>query len=171
MQSSLSFKSIEPVFDLGREQKTLLKWVIIVSFWTFFGLLNATQLYLGLWMEGMTLPLWRVIALDLFGWWPWIPATAIVLWLGRRFPIVRGTWWRVLPVHLLACVFICAAHFAVFTYAGIVFSPFGPERTPRSFFEMFLGRAMSQFHLDLLIYAATLGVSYAVSYYFQYRER
>jgi LytS/YehU family sensor histidine kinase len=36
---------------------------------------------------------------------------------------------------------------------------------------MFLGRAMSQFHLDLLIYAATLGVSYAVSYYFRYRER
>ena len=171
MQSSLSFKSIEPVFDLGREQKTLVKWLIIVSFWTFFGLLNATQLYLGLRMEGLILPLWRVIALDLFVWWPWIPATPIVLWMGRRFPIVRGTWWRALPVHLLACVLICAAHFAFSTYAGILVSPFGPERTPRSFFEMFLGRAMSQFHLDLLIYAATLGVSYAVSYYSRYRER
>lgn len=171
MQPSLSFKSIEPVFDLGSEQKTLLKWLIIVSFWTFFGLLNATQLYLGLWMEGMSLPLWRVFAVDLFGWWPWIPATPLVLWMGRRFPIEHGRWWRVLPIHLLVCVLICAAHFAVFTYAGIVFSPFGPPRTPRSFWENFLGRAMSQFHLDLLIYAATLGVSYAVSYYFRYRER
>jgi two-component system, LytTR family, sensor kinase len=171
MQSPLSIKSIEPVLDLGREQRTLLKWLVIISFWTFFGLLNATQLYLGLRMEGLSLPLWRVIAFDLFAWWPWIPATPIVLWMGRRFPIVRGTWWRVLPVHLLACVLICVVHFAFSTYAGTLVSPFAPEGTPRSFFERFLGRAMNQFHLDLLIYAATLGVSYAVSYYFQYRER
>jgi LytS/YehU family sensor histidine kinase len=36
---------------------------------------------------------------------------------------------------------------------------------------MFIGRAISQFHLDLLIYGAIIGVSYAVSYYFRYRER
>jgi two-component system, LytTR family, sensor kinase len=172
MKSSLTFKTTEPVFDFDRKQNTrLLIWIIIVGFWTFFGLLNAIQLYLGLRMEGMSLPLWRVIVLDLLSWWPWIPATPIVLWMGHRFPIERGTWWRALPLHFLACVLICVAHFAVFTYASILFSPFGPPRTPRSFVEMFLGRAMSQFHLDLLIYAAILGVGYAVSYYFRYRER
>jgi two-component system LytT family sensor kinase len=173
MQSSLSVKTHDPVSDpVFHERKARsLKWIVIVGFWTFFGLLNATQLYLGLRMEGMRLPLWRVFATDLLGWWPWIPATPIVLWMGRRFPIERRTWWRVLPVHLLVCVLICAAHFAVFTYVGILFSPFGEPRTPRPFVEMFLGRAMSQFHLDLLIYAATLGVSYAVSYYLRYRER
>jgi two-component system LytT family sensor kinase len=36
---------------------------------------------------------------------------------------------------------------------------------------MFSGRAISQFHQDLLIYGAIIGVSYAVSYYFRFRER
>jgi len=171
MQSSLSLQSDQQGPEVEETTKSFAKWAIIVIFWTFFGLLNASQLYLGLRMEGLHLALWRVFATNLFGWWPWILATPIVLWMGRRFPLERGSWWRVLPIHLLACVFICAAHFAVFTYAGILFSPFGPAENPRPFWEMFLGRAMSQFHLDLMIYAATLGVSYAVSYYFRYRER
>jgi two-component system, LytTR family, sensor kinase len=161
----------KPSSEDGWRRNRLLKWAIIVGFWTFFGLLNASQLYLGVLMEGIKLPFWRVVATNLLGWWPWIPATPIVLWLGRRFPVERGTWWRVLPIHLLACLLITSVHFGVFTYAGIVFSPFGPPRTPQPFWETFLGRAMSQVHLDLLIYAATLGVSYAVSYYFRFRER
>jgi signal transduction histidine kinase len=122
-------------------------------------------------MEGMQISFWRPFGTDFLGWLVWIPATPIVLALGRRFPIERGTWWRVLPVHLVACLLISLAHFAFATYVYQVLLPFGPPRTPRSFFEMFSGRAMSQFHLDLLIYGATLGVGYAVSYYFRYRER
>lgn len=172
MKSSLSAKSDEPLSDLSTGQKPgLLKWIVIVGFWTFFGLLNASQLYLGLWMEGVHIPLWRIFAVNLFGWWAWIPATPLVLWMGRRFPLARGRWSRVLPIHIVACLVISVGHFAFSTYAYLLFSPYGPERNPRPFWEMFLGRAMSQFHLDLLIYAATLGVSYAVSYYFRYRER
>lgn len=175
MQPSLSFNSLNSKAHHtqvgGKPKSVRLKWLIIVGFWTFFGLLNATQLYLGLRMEGLNLPLWRVFATDLFGWWPWILATPIVLALGRRFPLERGTWWRVVPVHLVACLLIASAHFALFTYISDLINPFGSQTTPRSFLESFLGRATSQFHLDLLIYAATLGVSYAVSYYFRYRER
>ncbi len=170
MQSSLTLKL--PASDFGgRPNRRRLRWAIIVGFWTFFGLLNGTQLYLGLRMEGLHLSLWRVFATDVLGWWPWIAATPIVLALGRRFPFERGTWWRVVPVHLVACLLISIAHFALFTYVSDLFSPFGPPRQPRSFWESFLGRATSQFHIDLLIYAATLGVSYAVSYYFRFRER
>ena len=169
MQSSPSF-SPEIESKVGAPSRTHLKWAIIVGFWTFFGLLAGSQLYFGVRMEGIHLPFWRVFGVNLFGWWPWILATPIVLTLARRFPIERGTWWRVLPIHLVACLVIWAAHFAFFTYVGILWSPFGAPRTPRSFWDMFLGRAMSEFHLDLLIYAATLGVSYAVSYYLRFRE-
>lgn len=155
----------------GGKSRSRLKWGIIVGFWTFFGLLNASQLYFGVRMEGIHLPFWRVIGVNLLGWWPWILFTPIVLSLARRFPVERGTWWRVLPVHLFACLISWVLHFAFFTYIGIVWSPWGPPRTPRSFWDMFVGRAMSEFHLDLTIYAATLGVSYAVSYYSRFRER
>lgn len=171
MQSSLSVNSVLPESHRGNANRRWVKWAIIVGFWTFFGLLNGTQLYLGLRMEGLRLSLWRVFATDVFGWWPWIAATPIVLALGRKFPFERGRWWRVVPVHLVACLLIAGAHFAIFTYVNNLFSPFGPPRVPRSFWDSFLGRATSQFHIDLLIYAATLGVSYAVSYYLRFRER
>ena len=170
MQSSLTLNSPDSDFR-GRPDSRRHKWAIIVGFWIFFGVLNGTQVVVSVWMEGMHLPFWRLFGTDFLGWLIWIPATPIVLALGRRFPVERGTWWRVLPIHLAACVVISLAHaaFATFVYQGLL--PFGPPRQPRSFFEMLSGRAMSQFHLDLLIYGATLGVSYAVSYYFRYRER
>lgn len=175
MQSSLSFNSSnseeQTAYSGGIPKRRGLKWAIIVGFWVCFGVINGTQLFLGVRMEGMQISFWRPFGTDFLGWLVWIPATPIVLALGRRFPIERGTWWRVLPVHLVACLLISLAHFAFATYVYQVLLPFGPPRTPRSFFEMFSGRAMSQFHLDLLIYGATLGVSYAVSYYFRYRER
>jgi len=122
-------------------------------------------------MENFPVSAWRVFAMDLFGWWPWILATPIVLALGRRFPLERGSWWRVAPVHLAACVAISSAHLALFTYANMIIQPFGPPRNPENFVQSFLGRATSQFHIDLLIYAATLGVGYAVSYCLRFRER
>ena len=160
VESKLSFRA-----------QSRVRWAIIVGFWTFFGILNGSQLYFGVRMEGMHLPFARVFAVNLLGWWPWIVFTPIVLALARRFPIERKRWWRVLPVHLVACLLIWATHFAFYTYVNKVWPPFGPPRTPRSFWDMFLGRALSEFHLDLLIYAATIGISYAVSYYFRYRER
>jgi signal transduction histidine kinase len=175
MQSPLSFEPISPdrpPAPVGGTPRTRrLKWAIIIGFWTFFGLLNGTQLYLGVWLENFPVSFWRVFATDVLGWWIWIPATPIVLALSRRFPVERGTWWRVLPIHLASCLVISAAHSAFVAYLNLVLIPFGAPREPRPFFEMFSGRAISQFHLDLLIYGATIGVSYAVNYYFRFRER
>ncbi|MDQ2856774.1 MAG: hypothetical protein M3R68_10630, partial [Acidobacteriota bacterium] len=105
MKSSLTF-SPEIQTSLGSPSRNRLKWAVIIGFWTFFGLLNGSQLYFGVRMEGMHLSLWRVFGLDLLGWLPWILFTPLVLALARRFPIERGTWWRVLPLHLLACLTI-----------------------------------------------------------------
>jgi signal transduction histidine kinase len=175
MQSSRSFDSVNSDTQVsnesGQQKRRWLRWAIIVGFWTFFGVLNGTQIVVSVWMEGMHIPFWRLFITDFLGWLIWIPATPIVLALGRRFPVERGTWWRVLPIHLGACVVISLGHAAFASYVNQSLSPFGPPRQPRSFLEMLSGRAMSQFHLDLLIYGATLGVSYAVSYYFRYRER
>ncbi|HSS21430.1 MAG TPA: histidine kinase [Pyrinomonadaceae bacterium] len=170
MQSSLSVNSTSQAPDTTLK-KSWAAWFIIVGFWIFFGLLNGTQLYLGVWMEGFPISFWRVFANDLIGWSFWIAATPGVLWLGRRLPIERGRLARVLPVHVIACVVISVCHSAFADVVNRSIQPFGPPRVPRSFWESFSGRAVSQFHLDLLIYATTLGLSYAVSYYVRYRER
>jgi LytS/YehU family sensor histidine kinase len=74
-------------------------------------------------------------------------------------------------VHIPACLLIAAAHLAFFEYVLVTLKPFGPQRDSRTFLEQFLGRATSQLHIELLIYAATLGLGYAVSYYARFRER
>ena len=171
MQSSLSFSpQIQSTF--GSPSRNRLKWAIIIGFWTFFGLLNGSQLYLGLKMEAevMNVSFLKIFGTQLLGWWSWIPLTPIILLLARRFPLERGTWLRILPIHLVGCVLVSAAQLAFFTYISLLIAPFG-RQYQRSFWEMFLGRATNQFHINLLIYAATLGVSYAVSYYFRFRER
>lgn len=173
MNSSLS---ITPpggatVAALAAPRRRLLKWSAIFGFWIFFGVLNASTTYVGLLAENFPVPFWPMFFWQLLGWGCWALFTPLVLWLGRRFPIERATLARALPVHLVACVLIFAAHMAFFSYLTMRFTPFGPPREPRSFWEMFVGRATSQFHIDLLIYGATLGTSYAVSYYARYRER
>jgi two-component system LytT family sensor kinase len=155
----------------GARRRRGLKWGIIVGFWLFFGLLNASQLYVGLRIENFPVPLWGMFAWELTGWGSWALLTPIVLRLGRRFPLERSAWARGLLVHLPACLAIAVAHIAFLIYLTLIFRPFGPESRPRPFWEMFVGRASSQFHIELLIYAATLGLGYAVSYYARFRER
>jgi signal transduction histidine kinase len=148
-----------------------LRWGIIAGFWLFFGLLNASQLFFGLRMENFPVPVGRMFAAEVLAWGAWALLTPLVLWLGRRFPVERGALARGLAVHVPACLLVAAAHLAFFEYVVLVFEPFGPERRPRAFGERFRGRATSQLHIELLVYAATLGLGYAVSYYARFRER
>lgn len=174
MKSSLSFTTQADGSADSKavaSRRRLLKWSLIVGFWAFFGLLNASQTYLGFRMENFPIPFWPMFCWQMLGWGFWACLTPLVLWLGRRFPLERASWVRGLLVHLPACVLIAAAHIAFFVYLTISLTPFGAEQQPRGFGEMFFGRFTSQFHIDLLIYAATLGTSYAVSYYERYRER
>jgi two-component system LytT family sensor kinase len=146
-----------------------LRWLFIVGFWIFFGAINGSQLYIGIRSEGTNAPLGQVFGWQMLGWLPWALLTPIVLWLGRRFPLERPKLALALAVHAVACALIYVVHSAVFTVANILLSPFYSQ--PRPFLEMFYGRLMSQFHIDLLIYGAVLGTSYAVGYYAQFRER
>lgn len=154
----------------GRRRR-LFKWGFIAGLWLFFGLLNASQTYLGFRMENFPLPLGRMFAWQMLGWGSWACLTPLVLWLGRRFPLERATLMRGLLVHVPACVLVAAAHIAFFSFLSMRLSPFGSASRPLPFWERFFGTMTSQFHIDLLIYAATLGTSYAVSYYERYRER
>ncbi|HJQ32373.1 MAG TPA: histidine kinase [Pyrinomonadaceae bacterium] len=152
-------------------RRRLPRWGLFAGFWLCFGLLNASQLYLGLRMENFPVPVGRMFATELIAWGAWAPLTAFVLWLGRRFPLERSALARGLLVHVPACLLVAAAHLAFFEYVVMLLEPFGPDRHPRPFGERFLGRATSQLHIELLIYAATLGLGYAVSYYARFRER
>src|SRR3954465_4374724 len=101
-----------------------LRWLFILGFWTFFGALNGSQLYLGIRAEGMNITFAPVFVWQMLGWMPWALLTPAVLWLGRRFPLERPSLARNLLVHAAACALLSAAHMLVFTVITIYLSPF-----------------------------------------------
>ena len=146
-----------------------LRWLFIIGFWTFFGALNGSQLYIGIRSEGTEAPFGQVFAWQMLGWVPLALLTPAVLWLGRRLPLERPKLARNLSVHVFACAIFYVIHSLIFTASNILFSPF--YKPPYHFLDIFYGRLMSEFPIDLLIYGAILGTSYAVGYYARFRER
>jgi len=146
-------------------------WVAVGGVWAFFGFLYASQLYVGLRAEGMSHSFWRLLVWQLLGWGFWGAATPLVLRLGRRFPFERHAWGRAVAVHLFACVLLAAAHSLSHEFFRHQLNPFDEHDAARGFWEGFFGRLTSQFHLEIITYAAILGVGYAFSYYTRFRER
>src|SRR2546421_6763036 len=95
---SNTLRTDAPVLNAGASRR-LVKWTAIFGFWIFFGLLNASQFYLGMRMEGFPAPVGRMLAAQTLGWGAWAFLTPLVLWLGRRFPLERPTLARGLLVH------------------------------------------------------------------------
>jgi two-component system, LytTR family, sensor kinase len=155
----------------GASRRRWPVWLAVGGVWVFFGFLYASQLYVGLRAEGMDHSFWRLLAWQVLGWGFWGAATPLVLWLGRRFPFERRAWGRALAVHLLACLLLAATHAVYHEFFRQQLEPFGDHEGPRQFWAVFAGRLMSQFHLELITYAAILGVGYAFSYYTRFRER
>ena len=81
----------------------LRQWALLLAVWTAFGLLLAGQQTIASTLRGAPVP-WST---SLFQWMPvaygWALATPAILWLGRRFPLRRGTWRRSALVHAVAC--------------------------------------------------------------------
>src|ERR1044071_5903709 len=112
-----------------------LRMLFIVGFWTFFGALNGSQLYIGIRSEGTEAPLGQVFARQMLGWVPLALLTPVVLWLGRRFPLERPVLARNLSVHAAACAAFYVVHSLIFTFANILFSPF--YKPPYVFLDIF----------------------------------
>jgi two-component system LytT family sensor kinase len=146
-------------------------WGVVFGLWTCFGLLNASQLYLGLRAEGMEHAFWRMAAWQVLNWWVWAAFTPLVLWLGRRSPFARGNFARALAAHAAAFVALVFVHTALTSLLMVALNPWGEASAARPFWSMFWGRLTSQLHFNLLIYGAILGVGYAFDYHRKYRER
>jgi two-component system LytT family sensor kinase len=171
---SLDSKSTEVVVlhDPDSRRAWLLKWGLIWSFWTMLGLLYTSQVYIAMTLEGMHHSFWRMLAWQLLGcWYFWPLMTPLILRLGRRFPLERGTLKRNLPVHLAASTILAAVHSLQVSLSTILFRPFDQMMRPRPFWTGYWGRFFEEYHLELIAYGMIIGVGYAFDYYARYRER
>jgi len=149
-----------------------LKWLAIVGLWAVLGLIYAGPIYLEVQAEGMNHAAWRIVTWGVLTWCIWAPLTPVIIWLGRRFSLVGDMWKHSLRVHVPAFLIISAAHTAAATFITLAVKPFdNMGDSPMAFWPRFLSRMKSAIGPDLLVYAAVIGVCYAIDYYRKYRER
>jgi signal transduction histidine kinase len=137
--------------------------ILYLAGWALLAIFFASQGVIYSAYRGGSVPWGNIVGRALVDWYIWAALAPFVYVLGRRFPLARGHLRRSVAVHVLA-----SAAFAV-TRIGVraaISSVFGwPPAAP---FNLML---MAQFHVSVATYWVILGVSHAVGYYRQYRER
>ena len=104
------------------------------------------------------------LASALADWYVWALLTPLILWLGRRFPLVRaGWWWRSLPVLFVASLVFTVVKIALRAGLGELL-----PGLPTMRLEFVL---LAQFHIQVATFWVILGIGAAFEYYAKFRER
>ncbi|HEY0023354.1 MAG TPA: histidine kinase [Longimicrobium sp.] len=146
-----------------------LLWASVVCAWTLMAVIDTTQLgfyyrdhepHLG-WINAMerAVPSWAV----------WALLTPVVFAVAARVPLERGNLRRVLPLHLVAALALVSVWaLAVSAIAIGLGWPAAGGHTWGTLVERYLPRRL---HVNLLIYAALVGVHHALEYHRRLQER
>jgi hypothetical protein len=139
---------------------------IALGAWTLFGLICACVLYWEVRTHGHS-PL-RIFTFVLLTWNAWAAATPLVAWLGRRAPLIPFAW-RPAAVHLAAALVLGTLHIAWWTGLAVWMRPFD-DMSGREFWSD-LFKDLDRPFLEVVIYFAVLGSTYAADYQRRLRQR
>jgi hypothetical protein len=151
-------------FETGSKRPTV-KWTVILSSWTLFGLCYAVQAYVSNSYFQRYAVWWQTLGVWLIQSYVWALFTPALIWLAQRFPFERRRIWRSLGVHLLAGAFFSVISPAIYVLVYRVIT----ER------EFIYSRALKNLLFDefftcVLIYLSVVGLAHAYGYYARYRR-
>jgi hypothetical protein len=107
----------------------------------------------------------RLVVFEGGDWMIYGLLTPLVFLLGRRYPLVRGTLVRRVPLHLAAAIALCAVWALAgcgLSYALVRAFPYGA-----SYYDWFL----TSLPFGVAVYFAVLGVEHALRFFVEARER
>lgn len=153
---------------MGRQRWA--KWGLILLGWTLIGVFFGSQLYLASALGfGMPTAWYRAFASGLADWYIWGLLAPLVFWSGRRFRLGRGIWPARLVLHLFASVIVSLVQLVLTTWFAQLVESVSGRPFP---FLMGLRFALAvKFHWNVVVYWAILGLSHALAYYRESRER
>lgn len=138
------------------------RWMWIVSIWFAFGLVDALQTVFVMRGEGMHHAWVRLFWTCLAGWIPWVVATPLVLWLGRRFPPVKlrpvTTWLA----HFAACATVGLTFAAWTAWLDIAFNPYARHSWTGTFAGLWIDKFLNGILSFLVLYTVIVTVSYVL---------
>ncbi len=136
----------------GREW--LRWWLWSLAVWLTFGVLDGTQVVVGMRAEGMHHPWLRLFGIFALSWLVWAVASPVVLFLGKRFPLERN--WA---IHIGSYLAIGIAHGAWTVWLELALQPMGAYSHGFTVVNAILSFFYSKFHLDLIAYAGVLALA------------
>lgn len=141
---------------------------------TLFGLLLSAQLYFALRARGEAVAWSAIVATQLPPWYIWALFVPIVARAERTFRI-QGRWLRAALGHLAVAVGLMFARAAIETAAAFALD-LGSPGSPTSvagipWEQVFWGLFRMRMGMDLLAYSTILGVTSALRFNAQWRER
>jgi two-component system, LytTR family, sensor kinase len=145
------------------------KWALIFVSWTAYAFFFASQTFLFQTRFGKPIEVKKALAIWLLCGYSWLAVTPFVLWLARRFPLERGRLSRSIPIHLIASACFSLLTLALYNLAYRVILGVAGNRAP--LWAEFRDLVVSEFHMQLLIYWAIVGIANAIDYYRRYRDR
>jgi len=143
-------------------------WGLLIGAWLLLGVICSVQMYA---FQGpdANRTLAELLVYTVPTWGPWALATPGIVWLGRRFALERETWYRSLPVHLLAGLAATAAHLGFFAFWTLQAAPSPPNVAWTDFTIGLLGSEWV--FVNLFVFGLILGGQQAVRYARQARDR
>jgi two-component system LytT family sensor kinase len=149
------------------QRQTWLKWLLIGAGWTVFAVFFASEAVVSRAYQGRPAGFGRAFTAWAICASLWFAATPLIIWLARRFPLDRQSWWSSVLIHLgagaLLSFVLLAMYVLIMSLTGLA--------ARLSFLAAFRSQLVTSFHSEVLTYWMVVGLCHGVDYYRKYRER
>ena len=140
-------------------------WALVSAAWFGPAILAAFEAYVQGRLGSREPPNWKSIVWESGDWLICALLTPAIFWMARRFPLVRGSVARHLPVHVAAAMALCVVWSGLGTLLSLVMlqaTPYGGGALSWLFTTLPFGVA---------VYFAVLAVAHAAAFFLEARER
>lgn len=140
---------------------------VLLGVWTIPGVLYTLETAYAWGPDDAPGRLARAALYQIPSWWVWAAATPLVQRLLLKFPLARGTWWRSLPVHAVACVAIAFGY----ATAKSILAHWAVPSAPADFAQRVVDQLAQWLPATTLTYAAVVGATAAIGHARRAREK
>jgi len=144
----------------------LVHQALNLSLWSLFAFYMALQEHYTALVIGKPMTWWYTIRGEFTYAYLWALLTPIIVWLAKRFPVDQRGWYRVLPVHVVACVLLSAVQKSILV---LLVPPMSPQWQVHDFSSL-LRIILVGMDYGIMLYGIVLLVHYALKYYSHYQE-
>jgi len=147
-------------------RRWLARQAVNFSLWSLFAIYMSLQEHYTALIVGTKIT-WAYLILGEFIYaYLWALLTPIILWLADRFPVDQRGWYRMVPVHVVACLALTSIQRTVLV---LLHPPVSKEWQVHDLASL-LRLIVVSLDYGVMLYGIVLLVHYAVKYYARYQE-